>query len=277
MPVGRHRTMTGSFVKQKALAGGLTVAQPEKLTKEFIEELRAMKPEFFVVAGYGKIFPKSLLEIPSIGSYNIHLSLLPKYRGASPVQEALLHGDTITGNTIIKMTEAMDAGPMVWAEEVEITPEDTMVTVNEKLARSAARNIVEVLIRIAKGEVTELAQDEKEATFCHKICKEDGSVEWSIVSAHEVVNQIRAFTPWPSCFTYWNGKLLKLLSATISNTTTDIKPAEMVIENNQLLIGTAKGALMPQQLQLEGKSPTSVRDFINGNAAMIKAHPLLTE
>lgn len=260
-PQGRKQIMTASPVKNCAIELGLKVIQA-KNKKELAEELgKIEKADFFVVIAYGMILSKTVLEMPKHGAINVHASLLPKYRGASPIQESLLHGDAETGVSIMAMDETMDHGDVYLIKRVKIDDSDSLETLTAKLSLISAEILPHTLKDIESGVLTPLHQNHAKATYCHKIEKEDGKIDFN-KSAAEIKNMLRAFTPWPGIFTEFNGKKLKIVEATVSND--KIEPGKFKAEGKILKIGTANGSLVPSKLQIEGKNVMDAAAFVNG-------------
>lgn len=265
-PQGRKQILTASPVKDCAEKLGIPVIQP-KNKQELAEELKKLdKVDFFVVIAYGMILTKEVLEMPKYGPINVHASLLPKYRGASPIQESLLHGDENTGVTIMAMDETMDHGNVFLIKRMIIDENDSLESLTEKLSEMSASILPLALKDIKNGILTPIPQNHQKATFCHKIEKEDGKIDFS-KSALEIKNMLRAFTPWPGIFTEFNGKKIKIIEATISND--KIEPGKFKIDGKIVKIGTADGALIPSKLQIEGKNVMDAAAFINGYKSQI--------
>lgn len=277
MPVGRHQKVEPTPIKLYAQTINIPVLQPKKIrgNEDFCRLLEELEVDLFVVVSYGQIIPKGILEIPKHGAINIHGSLLPKYRGASPIQHALLNGDTVTGVTFMKMNEKMDEGDILLLKKYEIQEEDTFPVLYKKLAIMGATLAPVVVTDYLEGVLTPLAQDETKATKCGKIEKNDGNIDWKEWDALEISNRIRALTPWPGCFTSWNGKRLKILSAKVGAQSGRLDPATMRVTGDLLEIGTKQGVLIPTELQLEGKKPSDTKTFLNGNWEKILAQPVL--
>lgn len=277
MPVGRHQKLEPTPVKLYAQNINLPVLQPEKIRKneDFFKLLKELQPDLFVVISYGQILPKNILDLPRYGSINIHGSLLPKYRGASPIQHALLNGDDETGITFMKMNEKMDEGDMLVLKKYKIQDDDTFETLYKKLAVLGGAMTPLVINDYLEGALTPIRQDNSKATTCGKIEKNDGRIRWEEQNAKEIRNKIRAYTPWPSCFTTWGGKRLKILSAKIGEVSQSLKPGTMRVTGDELQIGTKEGVIIPLELQLEGKNACNIKTFLNGNWEKILAQPEL--
>jgi len=263
-PVGRKQKLTSPPVKVLAEQHGISVLQPEKLDEAFIYKLKTINYNLFIVAAYGKIIPQDILDIPTHGNINIHPSLLPKLRGASPIQGAILEGLTKTGVTIMLMDEKMDHGPIVANIQHAITnPKITTEELSRELADAGAELLVETLPRYLAGEITPEEQNHTEATYTKLISKEDGHINWEI-SAVEIERRIRAYTPWPSAYAYWDDKRVKFLEAEIIDGEEGNKPGEIYKLGNMFAISTLEGALVPTRVQLEGKSAVDNRTFLQG-------------
>lgn len=265
-PQGRKQILTASPVKDCAEKLGIPVIQP-KNKKELAEELAKIeKVDFFVVIAYGMILTKEVLEMPKYGPINVHASLLPKYRGASPIQESLLHGDSNTGVSIMAMDETMDHGNIYLIKRLNIDENDSLESLTNKLSEMSAEILPLALKDIKNGILTPLPQNHQKATFCHKIEKEDGKIDFT-KSAVEIKNMLRAFTPWPGIFTEFNGKKIKIIETTTSDD--KIEPGKFKIDGKILKIGTANGSLIPSKLQIEGKNVMDATAFINGYKSQI--------
>ncbi|WP_457569038.1 methionyl-tRNA formyltransferase [Desulfurobacterium sp.] len=263
-PAGRGRKLKPPPVKLVAEKYGIPVVQPEKVkgNEKLFEKLRNIAPDFIVVAAYGKILPKELLEIPKIAPVNVHASLLPKYRGASPIQSVLLNGEEKTGVTIMRITEKLDSGDIYIQEETPISVDDTAQTLHDRLAVMGGDLLVKALPLIASGKLKPVPQSDSEATYCAQIKKEDGKIDWRD-TAENIFNKVRAFTPWPSAFTHFNGKLLKITKALPVEG--QGKPGVVVdIDREGFYVGTGEGLLKVLRVKPEGKKEMSAGDFVRG-------------
>lgn len=265
--VGRKQKIQAPPVKITAQKLGLKVLQP-KNQEELEEELSGVKADFFVVIAYGMILTPKILKIPKYGCINIHFSLLPKYRGASPIQESLLHGDAETGISIIKMDEKLDHGNILLVKRISIEDQDTSETLGPKLAQISAEMLPLVLIDTIDGQFTPLPQDHKKATFCKKITKENGEINFEEQSAEQIKNMLRAYTPWPGIYCKLKDKKLKIIETEISDES--IPKGKFKVEGKCLKIGTFKGTLLPKKLQMEGKNEMSTESFLNGYSSLFK-------
>lgn len=270
---GRKQIITPPPVKTAALKLDIPVLQPSKYrnNNEIVDLLKSLKPDFFVVTAYGQILPEKILKIPRYGSINIHGSLLPKYRGASPIESAIIHGDKETGVTFMKMISKMDAGPIYNIFRIPISNDDTSLTLRKKLSLLAATQLPYVLKDIASGTIQPIEQEHSKATYCRKITKKDGYIDLKKHTATDIINMTRAYYPWPGCFLVFKDKKIKIIRAEKdSNSSDNIKPYEMIeIGKNKIGIGTKKGLLIPLELQMEGKNPVSIQDFLLGNKNLL--------
>lgn len=264
-PVGRKQEITPPPVKVLAEKEGVPVLQPNKFDENVKKELKKNKPDLFIVAAYGKILSKDILDIPKHGSLNVHPSLLPKYRGPSPIHYAILEGDTVTGTTIMLMDEKMDHGPILAQEKLKIDQTDTTATLTDKLADHGISVLSKIIDPYISGAITPKEQDHTDASYTHIIEKSDGHINWNN-SASFIERQSRALTPWPGVFTYWNDKRMKITSVNIAKDVGGIvKPGEVIRHNNETLaIGTKQGIVIPGKLQIEGKKEQDAEKFLDG-------------
>lgn len=260
-PIGRGYKLSPPPVKKWGLKHNIKVLQPQKLTCDILKELNEVDLGV-VIASYFYI-PKIFLNTIPNGFINLHPSLLPKYRGPSPIAYSLLNGDEITGLSIIKLTPKMDAGPILLQETVKINFEDTRKDLEKTLSHLGAKLLVEAINLIEKNEANYIPQNESLATYTNKLTKQDGKIDFS-KSALELYNQYRALYPWPGIFTIWNDKILKLNK--IYPVDIDInKKIGCVFKNNKdILIKCKKGAIKMIKIQLQGKKEVNIQDFING-------------
>lgn len=266
-PVGRKKIVSPSPVKVIAEKIGLTVEQPINKVElqKFAEKYQA---DFFVVVAYGMIFTEKLLQMPKLSALNVHMSLLPKYRGASPIQESLLNGDKETGISIIKMTKGLDAGPIYLLKRIAIEKDDNYESLSYKLAQESCKILPHALIDIMDGILKPVKQDiHNEPSYCRKITKEDGKINFTLQSAEEIKNMSRAYSSWPELWTELAGKKLKLIEIDTSNE--QLPAGHFYIEGKILKIGTKEGSILPKKLQLEGKNALDVETFLNGYKNLI--------
>lgn len=264
-PMGRSKELVPSPVKKWAVAAGLPVLTPDKVkgNAELFEQLKALDLDAIVVAAYGKILPQEMLDIPKRGVVNVHGSLLPKYRGASPIAAAILNGDPTTGVTIMKMELAMDTGPVIGSsDKVPIAPDDTTATLSEKLSRIGAEALIKYLPDYLDGKITPTPQDNTQATSVKLINKEDGLINWQ-EDAKMIERKVRAYQPWPSAFTKLDGKILKVLRAELLP---EVGTPGQVWQtpDGYPAVFTGNGSLKLLELQLEGKKTTTGVDFLRG-------------
>lgn len=268
-PVGRKQELQPSPVKQAALVHHIPVYQPEKLRKsEEAAILAALNPDLIVVAAYGQLLPQSILDIPKYGCINVHASLLPRWRGAAPIQASILAGDAQTGITIMMMEAGLDTGPMLRSEPVDITQTETAQTLHDKLSRVGPRLLIETLDDYLKGTLTPIPQPENGVTWAHQIEKEHGRIDWA-KSALEIDRQVRAFTPWPGTFTDWGGQTLKIIAGRPSEGTAPI--GQVIKHETGAAIGTSDGVFVVSQVQLSGKKAVSIEEFLRGYGNFIGA------
>lgn len=258
-PVGRKQIMTPPPVKLLAESKNIPVLQPESLKNFELPTIN--QPDFGITAQYGNLIPPAILNWPKLGMINTHTSLLPKYRGASPVQAAILNGDTKTGITIMLMEAGLDTGPILLQETITIEPDDRAPDVEKKLAQIAIPNLVTAVRGLAAHTLTPQPQDSRLASTCGKLDRDMGQIDWDKTTA-EIYNTFRALYPWPGIWTSWAGKRLKLLE--IKPGAKKIEAGKVLVENQQLSIGTADASIEIITLQLEGKSATATKDFLAG-------------
>ena len=268
-PAGRGKQLTQSPVKQLALSTGLPVLQPETLKPaEVVEQLRGYAPDAIVVAAFGQILRKPVLEMPRFGCINVHGSLLPRWRGASPVSAAIAAGDQVTGITIMLMEAGLDSGPMLSRREEPILSDDTGSSLMERLSQVGADLLMQTLPRYFAGEIKPETQDESLVTVCRQIKKEEGAIDWT-KSAIQIERHVRAMQPWPGAFTHMNGKLLKILrsrgsEAEISEVRSQKSPGMVVIHKNSVSVQCGEGVLELIEVQPEGKKTMLATDFARG-------------
>ncbi len=273
-PSGRGRSVDVSAVKQYAVANGLPVFQPPTLkNKQALADMKLLEPNVLVVAAYGKILPDDIVNLAPFGCLNVHPSLLPLYRGATPIPAAILNGDTRTGVSIMMIKPGpVDSGPVLAQTDVAIDPGDTTGTLTAKLSDIGADLLVATLHQWLQHQgdaqkMTPREQDHAKATFVKLIKKEDGKINWEL-TARDIWLRVRAYNPWPTAYTHWNGKLLKILDAEpLNEDTSGNKPGTVVpIKQKAIACGvvTGDGVLGLKMLQAEGRNATSSVNFING-------------
>ncbi len=266
-PAGRGQKVKMSPVKELAVAHDLPVYQPAKLRgDEAVAQLTAWAPDVYVVVAYGQILRKNILAIPPKGSVNVHGSILPRWRGASPIQAVIKAGDADSGLTIMLMDEGMDTGPMLYKASLPLAEDETAQTLHDKLAAISGETLLTGLRGYLSGEMAPEAQNDELATYASMIKKTDGDINWT-ESAIEIDRLVRAFTPWPGAYTYWDGTLLKIKSGRpLADAPSDLKSGEVRLNSDfaPFIIGTAQGCYAPDKLQLEGRKAIAVQDFVNG-------------
>jgi methionyl-tRNA formyltransferase len=262
-PAGRDQKMTPPPVKT-ALAGKKTsILQPVRIKdRETVEQVRALAPDVIVVMAYGQILPKEVLEIPKKACLNLHASLLPRHRGASPIQAAIVAGDGDTGITVIYMAEGLDTGDMLLQRKIDISPDDTGASLHDRLAQIAPEALRESLRLLAAGNPPRIAQDNALATYAPKLKRDDGRIDWA-ESAELIERKIRAFNPWPGAFTMLGEKKLKILAAKIVDLQGE--PGKILRSDDELVIAARNHALSLMRVQREGKRPMSAAEFLRGN------------
>ena len=268
-PAGRGRKLAVSAVKQLAHTHDIPVYQPATLkTAEAQQTLRAQQADVMVVAAYGLLLPQAVLDIPRLGCLNIHGSLLPRWRGAAPIQRAIQAGDAETGITIMQMDAGLDTGDMLSRYPCEITDEDTAQTLHDKLAKLGARAIVETLDRLEQGGLRAEPQNNALASYAAKISKQEGLIDWQ-QDATSILRQIRAFNPWPVCFTRLGDKALRIWAATSASMSSDARPGTVVAEGRDgVTVITGDGCLRLLTLQLPGGKALDAEAFINAHSLL---------
>lgn len=265
-PKGRGKTMMPTPVKETALKYNLPVYQPKKVREpEFVELLRSLKPDVMVVAAFGQIITKEILEMPKHGCINVHASLLPAYRGAAPIQWAVINGDKESGVTIMQMDEGIDTGDMIEKAVVPIAEDETGGSLFDKLSHTGAKLCVKVLRDLEEGTAVREKQPEESTTpYAKMIDKKMGEVDWK-KSAKEIEQLIRGLNPWPSAYTKVHGKTLKLWKAKVLLETSQMNPGQIVkVTKDSLAVQTGQGMLEIQELQLEGKKRMDTSSFLRG-------------
>ena len=267
-PAGRGKHLTQSPVKQMAQSAGLPVLQPETLKPpDVVAQLRSYAPDCIVVAAFGQILRKPVLEMPQFGCINVHGSLLPRWRGASPVSAAIAAGDAITGITIMQMDVGLDNGSMLSQREEKIQPDDTAGSLMERLAHIGAALLIETLPRYFSGDLKPEVQDESQVTHCRQIKKEEGTIDWR-KSALEIERHVRAMQPWPGAFTSANGKRLKVIRCQVSDVRLEGAPGTVSIHKNTVAVQCGAGMLELVEVQPEGKKPMPAADFVRGQPTL---------
>ena len=263
-PKGRGLELVASPVKESALKLNLSITQPDRIKTNdaFRAQLTALQPDAIIVVGYGRIIPQWMLDLPPLGNINLHASLLPKYRGAAPIQWAIANGETITGNTTMRIDAGLDTGDILLQNELAITPEDTAETLGPKLAAIGADLMIETLNGLQQGTIHPRKQDDSQSSLAPILKKEDGLIDFTR-TATEILNRLRGFQPWPGAHTKFRGKNLQILKARPATETS--APSELKVLGDRLFAGCANHtSLEILELQLEGKKRTTAKDFIHG-------------
>src|SRR6266567_8736149 len=271
-PVGRTQQIEPPPIK-RALAGTkMSILQPVRIKgREAIEEVRALRPEAIVVMAYGQILPRDLLEIPPVACLNLHASLLPRWRGAAPIQAAIAAGDPETGITVMYMAEDLDTGDVLLQRRVDTLPSDTGGSLHDRLAQIAPEALLEALQLLANGNAPRIPQDNALATYAPKLTRDDGKIDWA-EPAEIIERKIRAFNPWPGAFTEIAApgvRKLKIFSAAIVDLSG--KPGEFLRSEKELIVAAGKNALSLNEVQLEGKRRMDAAAFLRGHASILQA------
>ncbi len=260
-PKGRGKTVQPSEIKKIALQYGLPISQPEKIKNEnFIKELKLLNPEFCIVVAYGKILPKEILETPKYGCINLHASLLPKYRGAAPIQWALIKGEKITGVTTMIIDEGLDTGPILLQKEVPISDEDDAESLSKKLSMIGAELLIETIDKMRKGIIIPKPQT-GEISYAPQLKKEDGKINWND-SARKIFNLIRGTYPWPCAYSFLKNERVKIIKTEVLEG--NASAGLIVKAKNELIVGTGNGLLRILLIQPEGKKIMTAKEFISG-------------
>jgi len=262
-PRGRHMELAVSPVKRRALQLGLQIVQPDKIknNEEVRGQLAGITPDAIVVVGYGRIIPQWMIDLPPLGNLNLHASLLPKYRGAGPIQWAIARGETITGVTTMRIDPGLDTGDILLQKEIPIAPQDTAVTLAPRMAEIGADLLIETLRGLQAGTIHPQPQDHAGATLAPILTKEDGRIDFHL-TAREIWNRLRGFQPWPGAYTSFRGKNLHIWAAQPAERA--LRESEIEVADN-LLVGCASGtALQVLEVQMEGKKRMPASDFIHG-------------
>lgn len=265
-PRGRGMEVTVAPVKEAALRLGLPITQPDKIKSndEFRAQLASLHPDAIIVVGYGRIIPQWMIDLPRLGNLNLHASLLPKYRGAAPIQWAIANGESMTGVTTMRIDAGLDTGDILLQRELPIYPDDTAESLGPKLAAAGAELMVETLRGLESGEVQPVPQDHTQATLAPILRKEDGHIDFAR-SANEILNRLRGFQPWPGAYTTFKRKTLQVHRAQPSECGVRLSSGEVAVEGTRLIAGCGQGtALELVEIQVEGKRRMLAREFING-------------
>ncbi|MCW5982637.1 MAG: methionyl-tRNA formyltransferase [Bryobacteraceae bacterium] len=263
-PKGRGQKLAAPAVKEAALRLGLAAHQPEKVNRpEVIAFLKQLGVDAMAVVAYGKIIPQAIIDIPRLGIVNVHASLLPKYRGAAPIQWAVANGETVTGVCTMRIDAGLDTGDILLARQTRIGPDETAVELAERLAPMGAELLVETLQGLGEGRITPRKQDHSEATLAPMLTREDGRIDWQWPAAR-IHNRIRGFQPWPGAYTTFRGQALQMWQSRVEKMPPALAPGAMRPAGRRLLVGCGEGAIEVLELQLEGRKRMTAEAFING-------------
>jgi len=265
-PRGRGMELAISPVKESAIRLGIPVAQPDKIKSNdtFRQQLSALRPDAIIVVGYGRIIPQWMIDLPRFGNLNLHASLLPKYRGAAPIQWAIAQGESVTGVTTMRIDAGLDTGDILMQRELPIAPDDTAQTLGPKLATIGADLMLETLRGLESGQIRSIPQDHSKATLAPILTKEDGRIDFQR-TATQIYNRLRGFQPWPGGHTLFRGRQLQVHRAHPVDQPLELAPGQLSAEAIRLLGGCGnKTTLELIELQPEGKRRMSAKDFVNG-------------
>ena len=263
-PKGRGKAVLMTPVKEKALECGIPVYQPKRVREpEFLDVLRKLNPDVIVVVAFGQILPREILTLPPFGCVNVHASLLPKYRGAAPIQWAVIDGQTVSGVTTMQMNEGLDTGDILEQEEISLDPEETGGSLFEKLASLGGKMILSTLKGLEDGSIIPRAQGEMTTPYAKMLTKAMGEIDWSMDAA-SIERLVRGLNPWPSAYTYVDGKTLKIWKARVEAGEAGNEPGQVRVTKDRLLVETGNGVLSILELQLEGKKRMEAAAFLRG-------------
>ncbi|WP_372771019.1 methionyl-tRNA formyltransferase [Pseudoalteromonas sp.] len=275
-PAGRGKKLKASEVKQLALTHDIPVYQPENFKSDDAkQQLADLNADIMVVVAYGLLLPKVVLETPKLGCINVHGSILPRWRGAAPIQRAIWAGDAETGVTIMQMDEGLDTGDMISIATCPIEATDTSATLYSKLAELGPTALIDTLATIADGTAKAEKQNDELANYAKKLSKDEANIDWQI-TAQQIERNIRAFNPWPICFTQMQGNMVKVYAAELVNGTGRAGEV-LAADKSGITVATGGGALKITQLQPQGKKPMSAQDFLNGRADWVAIGSILGE
>lgn len=258
---GRKQKLTKSAIKTWALEKNIPVWQPAKII-EIKDQMKDLTPDLLIVTAYGQIIPLEILTIPKFGSINLHGSILPKYRGATPIHTAILNGDETTGITLLKMDEKMDHGPIITRGKINIQPNETFLELYEKMAKQTAELVSQTLPEFLKGNIQPSEQNHEQASFTKMFTRDDARIDWTN-PAPVIVNQIRALNPEPGVWTTMDGKSVKILEAEVAKDDSIELPGKIFENNKKLVVKTGRNSIQINKLQMEGKKTITGFDFLN--------------
>ena len=275
-PAGRGKKLKASEVKALALEHDLPVFQPQSLkTDEALEELNSLNADIMIVVAYGLILPKAILDAPRLGCLNVHGSILPRWRGAAPIQRAIWAGDQQTGVTIMQMDEGLDTGDMLHISHWPIDSAETSASLYTKLAELGPDALINTINRLAKGEITPEPQNDADANYAKKLSKDEANIDWSM-DAEQIERNIRAFNPWPVCFTQMSGNTVKIYQANVVEQS-GAAGTVLTSDKNGIVVACGKHALSISELQPQGKKPMAINDFLNDRSDWVTPGTVLGE
>ncbi|GAA72344.1 methionyl-tRNA formyltransferase [Pseudoalteromonas sp. BSi20439] len=275
-PAGRGKKLKASEVKALALEHDLPVFQPQSLkTDEALEELNSLNADIMIVVAYGLILPKAILDAPRLGCLNVHGSILPRWRGAAPIQRAIWAGDQQTGVTIMQMDEGLDTGDMLHISHCPIDSAETSASLYAKLAELGPDALINTINRLAKGDITPEPQNDADANYAKKLSKDEANIDWSM-DAEQIERNIRAFNPWPVCFTQMSGNTVKIYQANVVEQS-GAAGTVLTSDKNGIVVACGKHALSISELQPQGKKPMAINDFLNGRSDWVTPGTVLGE
>lgn len=265
-PRGRGKEMQSPPVKEYAVSQNLPVFQPVRIKEaECVEQLRSYEADLIVVVAFGQILPQEILDMPKYGCINVHASLLPKYRGAAPIQWAVIKGEKISGVTIMQMDAGLDTGDMIAKTQVILDPQETGGSLHDRLAQAGAVLCVETIEKIKNHTVKKEGQDDSLSCYAKMLQKQMGNIDWT-QDAETIERLIRGLNPWPSAYTHVNGKTLKIWKASVREDIPDVEPGQVKRIGGELFVQTGKGSLSLQEVQLEGKKRMLIDEFLRGKS-----------
>lgn len=264
-PAGREKRLTPPPVKVRALKAGLTVLQPERIKDEgFIKTLSELIPDIIVVAAFGKILPSKILHLPKHGCINVHASLLPKYRGAAPINWAIINGEKETGITIMQMDEGLDTGDILLQEGIPIAKDDTTGTLSVRLSQLSVKLLIKALEAIDVDRIKAIPQDNSKASFAPILKKGNGRIDWTR-EAEDIYNMVRGMDPWPGAFTYYKGEVWRVWKTAVGNNSNGTPGTVINVDGGKIDIACGKGAISITEMQPANKKRMVVSDFLRGN------------
>jgi methionyl-tRNA formyltransferase len=265
-PKGRGGKLSASPVKETALRLGLPVYQPERIRRpEIVEQLKQMHPDAMIVVGYGQIIPQTIIDIPPQGIINVHASLLPKYRGAAPIQWAIANGEARTGVTTMRIDAGLDTGDMLLRWETAIGPEESALELSNRMAQAGADLLMETLEKIEDGSLRPQPQDHSQATLAPILKKEDGVIDWNW-PATKIFNRTRGFLPWPGAYSYFREQMFHIWKARVASDASSGTPGRLIPQKKRLLVACGEATtLEPLEVQIEGRKRMPAEAFLNGH------------